>query len=69
MERGCRPVVDLAPPRETPMKFSEQEPLPLVFQTQEEIDAEFEELDKEKRRAADFVANIAGVIEDIRSKN
>lgn len=51
------------------MTLPEKEGLPPVSVDQAEIEAEFEELDKETRRAADFVANLAGVIRDIRNKN
>jgi hypothetical protein len=51
------------------MTFPEKESLPPVSVEQAELDAEFEELDKEAHRAADFVANLAGVIRDIRTKN
>jgi hypothetical protein len=52
-----------------PMTFPDTEDLPRVIEDQAEIEAEFEELDKENLRAADFVANLAGVIRDIRRKH
>jgi hypothetical protein len=51
------------------MTFPDTESPPPVFEPQAETETEFEELDNENRRAADFVANIAGVIKDMRSKN
>jgi hypothetical protein len=51
------------------MTFPDTERPPKVFEEQAEIDAEFEELDRENLRAADFVANLAGVIRDIRRKH
>jgi hypothetical protein len=51
------------------MTIPETESLPPGFENQAQIDAQFDELDKEKLRVADFVANIAGLIKDIRSKN
>jgi hypothetical protein len=51
------------------MTFPETESPPPVIEDQAETDAEFERLDKENLRAADFVANIAGAIKEIRSKN
>jgi hypothetical protein len=51
------------------MTILETESMPAGFEDQTGIDAQFDELDKEKLRAADFVANIARVIKDIRSRN
>jgi hypothetical protein len=52
-----------------PMPFPDRERLPEVFEDQAEIEAEFEELDQENLRAADFVANLARIIRDIRRRN
>jgi hypothetical protein len=51
------------------MTFPDTESASPAFEHPPKTDAEFEELDKETLRAADFVANIAGIIKDIRSKN
>jgi hypothetical protein len=51
------------------MMVLETESLPAAFEDQTGIEAQFDEFDKEKLRAADFVANIARVIKDIRSRN
>jgi hypothetical protein len=51
------------------MTSPEEESTPEDFEDQAEIDAEFEELDRENLRAADFVTNLAGVIRDIRRKH
>lgn len=51
------------------MPFPDRERLPEVFEDQAEIEAEFEELDQENLRAADFVANLARIIRDIRRRN
>jgi hypothetical protein len=69
MEHPIPRVVDSVSTQGDPMTFPEKEGLPPVSADQAEIDAKFEQLDRETRRAADFVANLAGVIRDIRNKN